>query len=201
MICEVEFVAPNLSAFVLAGGKSTRMGSDKAFVILEGRSLLARALDLARSVSENVRIVGDATKFAKYAPTIEDIFTNCGPLGGIHAALRASQAELNLILAVDVPFVAPGFLRYLATRAQSARSTLVTVAYAAGGWQPLCAVYRRQFADAAEQALRTGRYKIDALFGESRIQRITEEDLRTAGFSTTMFRNLNTPGDLAKANG
>src|SRR5260370_31000989 len=143
----------NVTAFILAGGKSTRMGADKAFIELDGRTLLARALELVRSVTPEVRIVGDPGKFAPYAPVVEDVFRGCGPLGGIHAALRASQTELNLILAVDVPFVSPALLQYLTKRARDSAAT-VTVAQAGGGWQPLCAVYRREFADAAEQSLR-----------------------------------------------
>ena len=86
----------DVAAFVLAGGKSTRMGADKAFVILDGRTMLARALELARTVSDNVHIVGSAEKFAAFAPVVEDVFRGCGPLGGIHAALRASPAELKV---------------------------------------------------------------------------------------------------------
>jgi phospholipid/cholesterol/gamma-HCH transport system ATP-binding protein len=76
---------------------------------------------------------------------------------------------------------------------------MVTVARANGGWQPLCAVYRREFADAAEEALAAGHYKIDALFDTQRTQAINEEELDSAGFSPTMFRNLNTQEELAKA--
>ena len=109
---------PDVTAFVLAGGKSSRMGTDKTFVTLggshlDGRTLLARALDLARSITPEVHIVGDADKFAAFAPTVADIFPNCGPLGGIHAALLSSHTDLNLILAVDVPFVSPTMLQYL----------------------------------------------------------------------------------------
>src|ERR1700756_5716831 len=67
-------VAPDVSAFILAGGKSTRMGADKAFVALDGRTLLARALELARSMTDDVRIVGDADKFGAFAPVVEDVF-------------------------------------------------------------------------------------------------------------------------------
>ena len=79
-----------VTAFVLAGGKSTRMGTDKAFVTLDGRTLVARALDVARSVTSDVRIVGEPRRFAAFAPVVEDEFPGCGPLGGIHAALRSS---------------------------------------------------------------------------------------------------------------
>jgi molybdopterin-guanine dinucleotide biosynthesis protein A len=190
--------AADVAAFVLAGGKSTRMGSDKAFAILDGRTLLARVLDLARTVTSNVRIVGSVEKFAAFAPVVEDIFRDCGPLGGIHAALRASAAELNLMLAVDVPFVPPALLQYLVARARSS-SAIATVPRAGGGWQPLCAVYRSEFADAAEKALRAGHYKIDALFNDVKVQAVEEEDLTRAGFAPGLFRNLNTKHDLETA--
>jgi molybdenum cofactor guanylyltransferase len=187
----------NVAAFILAGGQSTRMGRDKALVMLEGRTLLECMLDVARALTPDVQIVGDAEKYAVFAPVVEDVFPGCGPLGGIHAALRSSQQELNLILAVDIPFVSPALLNYLVSRAQNSAS-LVTVPRAGKGFQPLCAVYRRAFADEAEQALRAGRYKIDALFDAAQIQIIREGELRAAGFSGELFRNLNTPGDLEK---
>ncbi len=191
-------LAPDVTTFILAGGKSTRMGRDKAFVVLEGRSLIQRALDIARAVTSDVRIVGDPAKFAAFAPTVEDIFPNCGPLGGIHAALCSSQTELNLILAVDVPFVSPELLQYLIQRARDSSAT-VTVAQSGGRFQPLCAVYRREFSECAETALRAGRYKIDGLFAVAAAQLIPEEELEEAGFSRQCFRNLNTPGELAEA--
>jgi len=189
----------DVAAFILAGGKSTRMGTDKAFVVLDGRTLLARALELARAAASDVRIVGDRAKFAAYAPVVEDVFPGCGPLAGIHAALRASPADLNLILAVDVPFVTLALLQYLMKRARDSPSAMATVVRSGTGWQPLCAVYRRKFADAAERALRAGRYKIDALFDEERTQVISEEVLQAEGFSPDVFRNLNTPDELASA--
>jgi molybdenum cofactor guanylyltransferase len=201
----MDATSPEVTAYILAGGKSTRMGADKAFVMLggrntDGRTLLGRALELARSVTSDVHIVGDSAKFAPFAPVVDDVFRECGPLGGIHAALRASQTELNLILAVDLPFVAPALLQYLIKRARQSDAA-VTVAKTGGRWQPLCAVYRREFADAAEQALRAGRYRIDALFDAGRIQVIGEEELESAGFSSNMFRNLNTREELEDARG
>src|ERR1700758_4033563 len=168
----------DVSAFILAGGKSTRMGTDKAFVMFEGRTLLSRMLEVARTLTPNVRIVGSAAKYAELAPVVEDLFPGCGPLAGIHAALRATQTDLNAILAVDVPFVSAELLEYLLSRVRSSGVT-VMLPHAAGGLQPLCAVYRREFADVAEKALRAGRYKIDALFDETSTQIIQEQELAT----------------------
>jgi phospholipid/cholesterol/gamma-HCH transport system ATP-binding protein len=189
----------DVTAFILAGGKSTRMGEDKAFVQMDGRSLLARSLDLARSVTNDVRVVGDSAKFGDFAPVVEDVFPDCGPLAGIHAALRATSTTLNLILAVDVPFVSPSFLRYLISRAQSSPTALAAVPRAAGGWQPLCAIYRPGFADPAETALLAGRCKIDELFQVVETQVIEERELVQAGFSMAIFRNLNTKEELFTA--
>ncbi len=192
-------MANDVTAFILAGGKSTRMGTDKAFLTFRGRTLLELALELARSIAPDVRIAGDPAKYGTFAPCLTDLHPNCGPLAGIHAALHASHTELNLMLAVDLPFVTPEFLQFLLARAQDSVTATVTVPRAGGRLQPLCAVYRREFAGPAEQALRAERYKIDALFDPKKTQIIEADALLAAGFSTEMFRNLNTPQDLVEA--
>lgn len=188
----------DVSVFILAGGKSTRMGADKAFVALHGRTLLAHMLELAREIVDAVWIVGDRAKFTEFGPVVEDVFPNCGPLGGIHAALRSSRTDVSLVLAVDVPFVTSALLRFLVARSRTSEAC-VTIVRTRDGWQPLCAAYRLPFADVAEKALQQGRYKIDDLFKDVSTAVITEEDLKAAGFSRDLFRNLNTPEELARA--
>jgi molybdopterin-guanine dinucleotide biosynthesis protein A len=188
--------AADITGFILAGGKSTRMGADKAFVQFKGRTLLEHALDLVRSVAADVLIVGARDKFAPFAPTVEDIFRDRGPLGGIHAALRASQTELNFILAVDMPFVSASFLQYLIREAETASDATVVVPRSDGRWQPLCAAYRRPFADDAEKALLAGNNKIGLLFDGVAIRVIDEKATERAGLSSSIFRNLNTLEEL-----
>jgi molybdopterin-guanine dinucleotide biosynthesis protein A len=188
----------DVTAFILAGGKSSRMGTDKALMAWRRRTLLETSLDLARALTREVLIVGDREKFTSYGPVVEDTFRERGPLAGIHAALRASATDLNLVLAVDLPFVELKFLKYLLSQAR-ATNALVTLPRASGGWQPLCAVYRRAFADLAEESLRQGRNKIDALFVPSATRVIEAAELSRLGFSQEMFRNLNTPKDLEAA--
>jgi len=188
----------DVTAFVLAGGKSTRMGKDKAFLEFRGRILLARGLELAAGAVSEVRIVGDPRKFAAFGTVVEDIYRQRGPLGGIHAALKSSSTELNLMLAVDLPFVQPDFLKYLISAARDTKA-LATVPRASDGLQPLCAVYRREFAKAAEHSLAQGKNKIDALFGAVETRILRPEELSEAGFSGQMFRNLNTPEEFEKA--
>jgi molybdenum cofactor guanylyltransferase len=174
------------------------MGADKAFLDFGGRTLLERAIAVMREISPNFAIVGDAAKFAACGTVIADLYPGCGPLAGIHAALLHSSAELNLALAVDMPFVTRELLAFL-FEAANETDAIVVVPRTARGFQPLCAVYRRAFAPVAEEALRAGSYKIDAVFPRVIVRVIEEEELARAGFSEEMFFNVNTPGDLRTA--
>jgi molybdopterin-guanine dinucleotide biosynthesis protein A len=192
--------------FVLAGGKSSRMGPtvDKAFLDFRGQTLLDRALGVMGAVCGRVTIVGDPAKFAKAGSVIADIFPGCGPLGGVHAALVHSLAELNLMLAVDMPFISRELLAFLfdvAAGEDNAGHAVVTIPRTSRGLQPLCAIYRREFSAVAEQALRAGKNKIDAAFSSVRVHVIGERELAAAGFSEQSFFNVNTPEDRLAAEG
>lgn len=187
-----------VSAFILAGGKSSRMGANKAFLELGGRTLLARALELARAVTEDVRIVGRRSTFAPYGPVIEDIYPERGALGGIHAALTATPSDFNLMLAVDMPSLTAEFLSYLIAEA-GRTGAAITVPRVSRRLQPLCAVYRRSFVTRAEAALKAGNNKIDPLFTPADTRIIEEPELARLGFSAAIFDNLNTAEEWERA--
>ncbi len=174
------------------------MGAEKAFLVLEGHTLLERALEMVRTVAEDARVVGARKKFEAFAPVVEDSYRGRGPLGGIHAALSATTTPFNLILAVDLPFLEKRFLEYLAAEARAAK-TVVTLPRAGGGFQPLCAVYRREFGALAAPALAAGRNKIDTLFAQTTVRIIEEEELARFAFSPAMFDNLNTQEEWEQA--
>jgi molybdenum cofactor guanylyltransferase len=227
MLFHMAPIKVSRAGFVLAGGKSSRMGAgiDKAFLDFGGQTLLDRALSVVGAVCDNVAIVGEPAKFEavlnsrfsvlsktqrqslgtenrELRTVIADIFSGCGPLAGIHAALANSPAELNLMLAVDMPFVSKELLAFLFAAAEDeVNHSVVTVPRAGNGLQPLCAVYRREFSITAEQALRAGKYKIDAAFPGVAVRVIDEAELAAAGFSERSFFNVNTPQDRLKAEG
>ena len=190
----------DVTAFILAGGQSSRMGTEKAFLELEGQLLIDRMIDIAKTVAEQIRIVGPKPKFAAFGQIATDIYPERGPLGGIHAALNISRTEFNLVLAVDMPFVEPHFLQYLLKQAVHSEA-LVVVPKTRDGYQPLCASYRKDFEAIAEKALVAGSNKIDALFGPAITQVIDEKELAKLGLPDTMFRNLNTREDYERAKG
>ena len=184
-----------VTAFILAGGKSLRMGSDKAFTQLNGCTLLQRALDAAGQITQNVTIVGLRAKFSAFGPVVEDVYPNRGPLAAIHAALQSSATDLNLLLAVDLPYVTSELLRYLITQAQ-ATPALITLPRTSDGWQPLCAIYKKAFAQIADAALQQNQNAIHTLIESSTPRIIEEQELNRAGFTSKMFHNINTESDL-----
>jgi len=167
------------------------MGVDKALLLFRDETLLARALKIAAAVAGKVVIVGPRERYATHGDVVEDVYPGCGPLGGIHAALQATQTELNLVLSVDMPLMTVAFLRWLLEQARNA-TELIVVPDALGGQQPLCAVYRRSVRSLAEQALKDERYKIGHLFSRVPTRYISEREMRQAGFSPEVFRNVNT---------
>ncbi len=201
-------MSPQVTGFVLAGGKSTRMGTDKAALSLEGQTLLERALATVRAVTGEVLVRGSKERYGGFGPVIEDIFPDCGPLGGIHAALTYLTKQANakpgagrklaLIIAVDTPFLSPEFLSFMAQRAIES-GAVVTTPEIAGYTQPLCSVYSTEFLEIAEQALKTGVYKIVPLFPSDKTCVITPAEMARFAFTPEMFDNLNTPEDLERA--
>jgi molybdenum cofactor guanylyltransferase len=148
---------PSVTGFVLAGGKSTRMGRDKAVLQLDGRTLLEHALQTVREACGSAVILGSRELYGNYGvEVVEDIYPGCGPLSGIHAALTHTRTEFNLMIAVDTPFLSADFLRFMVERAVESQATVTTPEI--GGYrQPLCSVYSREFLAIAEKALQPQR--------------------------------------------
>jgi len=170
------------------------MGRDKAFLRLGESLLIERAIANVGPLGGDIFIVGSRERFGVFGPTIEDIYPDCGPLGGIHAALSHSRTPLNLIIPVDMPFLGAAYLRQLVERSRD-NDRWVTVTRTQHGLQPLCAVYRPQFKVLAEQALQAGEYRIDKLFREE----TAIVDVRDSEYDPAMFDNLNTADDIERA--
>jgi len=189
----------DVTVFVLAGGQSTRMGRDKALLLLGGRTLLERALALAHGISPRVVVLGSREKYAATGERIiEDEFPGCGPLAGIHAALGTSETDLNLILSVDMPFVPLKFFTYLLERARSRPTAQVTVPRVGGIAQGTCIACRRSFRSVCESRLKLGLCKVEDAIRLASPEYVEEEEIRARGIGPDVFRNLNTPEDLTE---
>jgi molybdopterin-guanine dinucleotide biosynthesis protein A len=203
--------------FVLAGGRSTRMGQDKALLSLAGRSLLDLALDKLRALplAGAPRIAAARSDLSAHATVIADRRPGCGPLSGIEAALAASAQPLNVFLPVDIPLLPSQFLLWMLQRA-AITGALVTVPRI-GGWpQPLCAVYHRDLLGPITASLLTGEHKVMPVVTAAArahspahnidifdVELVASTQAQMPTFSPLplyrWFHNCNTPEDMAGA--
>jgi molybdopterin-guanine dinucleotide biosynthesis protein A len=174
------------------------MGANKALLALNGSTLVERTKAIVEQVCERVFILGSRELYGAFGECYEDVYPNCGPLGGIHVALLNSQTPYSLIIAVDTPLISAEFLDYIIERALNSAS-MVTVPRIGGMVQPLCAVFSRDFLPLAEVALKSGKYKVEATFPQEQTLVLTEADLGQFEMAAEMFENLNTPEDFERA--
>lgn len=198
-----SFWPPSAEAFVLAGGRSSRMGTDKALLLLDGAPLIAHALAKINELGLSARIAGSRSDLTAYAPVVEDLRPDCGPLGGIEAALAASGSELNVFIPVDLPMLPSVFLQWMLTRATITGAS-ATIPLLQGRPQPLCSVLRRDLLPVVSGAIDRGSFKVmDALTGGSAdlfdVEAIApmRRDWRVEPAVDRWFQNLNRPEDLA----
>lgn len=212
---------PPISGYVLAGGRSSRMGTDKAFLPLAGKPLIQHAVTKLRRLCGQVHILSANPALASYAPVVPDIHPGCGPLGGIEASLVHSQHDWNLILPVDVPFLPTSVLQsWVATiMASSARVAMFNVD---GRPQPAVCLLHKQIAPSIAAAIALGEFKLLPVLEASaevlalqldlpldQIFDVSQLSLHTKSLSgitsdqlvspALWFTNLNTPEDLAHA--
>jgi len=168
------------NGFVLAGGQSRRMGRDKAGLGWREGSLLEHMVALVGSVAGNVRVVGRGE--------LPDRVPGNGPLGGILTALETTDAEENLIVAVDLPLLTVEFLAMFHERMQASSKGLV--ACRVEGMFPLCLGVRRGLAGNVAQRIADGRLSIQAFVEEA------DAEILETGFNPAIFANANTPEDF-----
>jgi molybdenum cofactor guanylyltransferase len=153
----------DVGGYVLAGGKSSRMGRDKALLELAGKPLVQHAVTKLRRVCADVHILSERQELAVYAPLVGDLHRGCGPIGGIEAAFEHSPHEWNLFMPVDMPFLPSSFLSAWVVRfaypglLMGARVALFTVC---GRPQPLFCLLHRDAASFVRGAIERGEYKV-----------------------------------------
>ena len=186
---------PDLSAVILAGGNSRRMGTDKALLVLQGRSLIGTIVDRVRMITDEIWIsANDQFKYEFLGlPVIQDVYQGQGPLAGLHSGMRHTGRPLVLLLACDLPRVGEPLLRNLV--ANLGDSDAVIPRTADGRFHPLCGLYRKTCLPAIEKNLLSGVNKMTGIFDEGSLQ------VRLLGPEEGMFQtgdlcNLNSPEDL-----
>jgi molybdopterin-guanine dinucleotide biosynthesis protein A len=142
------------AGFVLVGGRSSRMGRDKALLPFRGRTLAEHIADQVLIATGQVSLIGNHAIYSYLGfPVIEDQYAGCGPLSGIQAAVTHSAAEWNFVCACDLPDITSEFIDALLQRAEQSATDAVIPVGPAGLPEPLCAAYHQRCGAAITQAL------------------------------------------------
>lgn len=192
-----------ISGFILVGGKSSRMGEDKALLQIDGQTLLARSIALLRPLCESVCLIGSGARYSQLGldvEILEDRVEPCGPLGGILTGLLNSTPEYALFLACDLPLMTEKFLHYLAGAALTEKPDVVVPVNRSGEYEPLCAVYSRKCIPWIESARARHQMKISDFYPlVERLRVIGTGEILHFSRDFKIFSNLNTPEEFAAA--
>jgi len=184
-----------ITAFILAGGRSRRMGTDKAFLSYRNEPLIRCSIRICQSFTTDVRIIGEPARYACFGlPVTPDNGESLGPLSGIHTALQHSPARFSSIIACDMPLMSPEFFRLMLRKLPGPDA--VVMRFDDGAVEPLCGIYSSTCLPVAEQNLANGNLKVTDLLSQVAVEYITEGELHAQGMSRKIFTNVNTPGDL-----
>lgn len=164
----------DISGFVLAGGRSSRLGQDKALLPWNGGTLLEHAVGRLQQACGKVQVCADRDDLNTHGILIRDAQSGAGPLGAIVAALERSQTEWNFFLAVDLPLVPVEFLRALAARIPNNFAACILPQIERLP-QPLCGLYHCSLMTGLRRALQEGKYRI-----MQALQQTVEQDQQPA---------------------
>lgn len=185
---------------IIAGGKSARMGQDKAFVKLAGKPLIQHVIERSRNLgqSETILIVNQPGRYEHFGFAMyRDVCPNKGSLGGIYTALTYAQSPHTLVIACDMPFIQTELLRFMIAQISDAIDIVVP---RIGGYpQGLHAIYSQSCRQPIQEQLAANRLKVIRFYDRMHVCYLDESDYEPYDVDGCSFVNLNTPAELQQA--
>lgn len=199
--CRSADISP-ISAVVLAGGRGTRLGGDKATIKLGGETLLHRAVRLASQLSNDVIVVARAdqqlavTLGVDGARILSDTEPYVGVLAGMGTGLAAARHDWCLVVACDMPFVSLEMLEHMLSLRQGYDAVVPRLEV---GLEPLLSLYHKRCLPALWRALRAGDHRVVSFFGSLRIRYVEAGEIQRFDQTGRSFHNINSPEQLSQA--
>jgi molybdopterin-guanine dinucleotide biosynthesis protein A len=188
----------SITGVILAGGKSNRMGQNKALMSLGGKRLVDRVVEVMRSVFDDLLMVTNTP--GVYAdlglPMVRGVWPEKGSLGGVYSAIYHVATPYCLVVACDMPFLQTAVLRYLITQINDYD---VVVPDVLGELQTLHAIYSKACLQPIERRLEMHRLRIIGFFPDVRVRTVTASELEPYDPALLAFQNLNTPEEFQAA--
>lgn len=177
-------------AFVLSGGKSSRMGRDKGMVLLHGKPMILYILEAVQGAGIKVNIIANDLKYRSFGfPVYADVVMEKGPLGGLLSALRNSEAEVILLLSCDMPLISTEAIKQLLTFADHEK---IIAPVREGRLNPLFALYPKSLKPDVEEMIASGRLKMTDFILENKHTLVPSIARDFPG----IFRNVNNEEEL-----
>lgn len=185
---------------ILAGGRSSRMGTDKSFVPLLGKTMIQHVIARVRPLgAQTILITNRPDDYAPLGlPMFPDVLPDKGSLGGLYTALTCSPTAYTLCVACDMPFLNPALLKYLLSLREGYD---VIVPRINGFPEALHAVYSKACLGPMREKIDQGRLKVIGFYGHVRVRFVEEEEVRRFDPALRSFINVNTPEELAAIRG
>jgi molybdopterin-guanine dinucleotide biosynthesis protein A len=189
--------AMTISGVIQAGGKSTRMGRNKAVLEIGGKRLIDRLVDGLHQIFPEVIIVANTPDLYENlgVRVVPDLIPGKGSLGGIYTATAVASHPWAFVMACDMPFFNPGLIRYLATLTEGWDAVIPYT----DDWEPLYALYAKTCLPQMERLIQSGNLKISWFFPHVRVRRVDREELRPHDPQGLSLFNVNTPEEFARA--
>jgi len=181
-----------ITGIILSGGKSTRMGTDKALIHINGKTLLKNAIEICSPVCKEILISTNTQEHGNFGTkVISDEFKNCGPLAGIYSCLKSSDTDWNIVISVDAAFVEPAFIQYLINEIADFDAI---VPFHKKGKEPLISMYHKNGLNEMKKQLESGNFKMHNLLDKINTKFVDSQNWVER--FPEIFRNLNHPNDL-----
>jgi len=187
-----------VTGIVLAGGKSRRLGRDKALLPLDGSTLIERIIGTISQATDPILVISNPPEKLSWltVPVVSDRVPKRSALAGIYTGLSVSDTHHSLFVACDLPFVSVDLLRLLIDLSDGYD---VVIPQSEGGYEPLCAVYSRNCLDPIRSQLEQDNLRVQAFFPEVRVKVVDQELLRPYDPEGRAFFNINTEEEYQQA--
>jgi|YelNatPaOPRAMG01_1025707.scaffolds.fasta_scaffold22662_4 molybdopterin-guanine dinucleotide biosynthesis protein A len=186
-----------IGAVILAGGKSNRMGKNKAFLPLGDKPLFEHVLKICTRLFKDIMVITkEPDPFLRYPVKVERDLVEAGALGGLYTGLFLSLTPFVFCVACDMPFLKEGLVKYLLSLRNGYDAV---VPMGPDGLHPLCAVYSKSCLNPIEKSLSEGNKRISSFFKEVKLRLVEVDEVRVFDPHFLSFFNINTPSDLKRA--
>ncbi|RJP55812.1 MAG: molybdenum cofactor guanylyltransferase [Deltaproteobacteria bacterium] len=189
-----------MTGVILAGGKSKRMGRNKAFLEINGQRMIDRIADIFEDTFEEVILVTNSLIEYLHLDLriVTDLIPNKGALGGIYTGLFYASFQHIFVTACDMPFLNKGFIDYMLSKVGNFDAV---VPLSSDGLQPLHAIYSKRCIRHIDALLELDDLKITGFYPKVRVREISLQEILSFDPKSSLFFNINTPDDMEKVRG